>query len=256
MRSGCKIDDAPAMTKGIPSQDADTGAAPTALLRRIVRRFWLPSETTAVRAHMRGLTWQPWAWVAGVAFDVPGALYVYPKASLAWVLGLRLAGVPLQPLVVHLARREGVSDEAVLVLALAYTLLANVIMALQGVALGGLESAWVLGVLGFTFAGSLVADVRPVRVFQSMASWIVVWVTVMIVAGSQRPDIAAQLRSPRSLLVFVGYWTLVIAALGASVHFGLRLASLRHELTLARRMARYRLQARIGVGGMNEVWLA
>ena len=53
-RSRGEIDDAPAMTPGFSSQEADTSAAPTALWRRFVRGFWLPSELTAVRAHCAG----------------------------------------------------------------------------------------------------------------------------------------------------------------------------------------------------------
>ncbi len=209
-----------------------------------------------MRAHMSGLTWQAWAWVAGLVFDVPAILYVFPDASPKWVLGLRLAGIPLQPLASRFARHASARDEAVLVVSFAYAVVINVLMALQGVALGGLESPWVLGALTFTFAGSLVAGVRPARIVQSVALWFAVWVTVMGLASLRVPAVAAQLGSPRSVLIFLGYWCFIAAVLGASIHFGLQIASLRRELSLARRLGGYRLQVRIGVGGMNDVWLA
>jgi hypothetical protein len=223
---------------------------------RLVRRFWLPVEMAAVRAHMGGLTWQGWGWVAGLLFDVPAILYVYPDASPEWVLGLRLLGVPLQPLAARFARRTEARDEAVLAVSFGYALVINALMALQGVALGGWESPWVLGVLAFTSAGSLVADVRPARIVQTAVLWFAVWVAVLGVASGRVPAVAAQLASPRGPLVFLGHWCFVAAVLGASIHFGLQIDSLRRELTLARRLARYRLQVRLGVGGMNEVWLA
>ena len=59
---------------------------------RAVDAVWLPSELHAIALHMRGLTWQPLAWVAGFAFDLLALSFVWTDASWAWVLGLRLAG--------------------------------------------------------------------------------------------------------------------------------------------------------------------
>ena len=229
---------------------------PPAGWRRVVRALWLPSECRAVASHMRELTWQRWAWVVGFAFDIPALIWVFPEASWRWVIGLRVIGAPLQPLVVRLAQRPGVSDEAVMALSFLYTQVVVMLLALQGLALGGVESPWALGTLGFTFAGSLVADLRPSRVSHAVAAWFAVWVAVLLVGSPWFPAVAAQLRTLRSPLWFVGHWALIAAVAAAAVHFGRRISLLRRELRVARQLARYRLQARIGVGGMNEVWLA
>jgi serine/threonine-protein kinase len=210
----------------------------------------------AVAAHMRGLTWQRYAWLVGFVFDVPALAVVYPGASWRWVLGLRVLGVPLQPLTVWYARRPGVSDASVMALSYGYTLGLVALLALQGLALGGMESPWVLGVLGFTFAGSLVADLRPGRVLHAVASWFAVWVLVLALGARWFPEVSAQWRTLRAPLYFLGFWGIIAAVAAGSVHFGRRIASLRRELSAARQLARYRLQARIGAGGMNEVWLA
>lgn len=232
------------------------GRSPTAWWSRAVRRLWLPSEQRAVVEHMRGLTWQRWAWPVGFVYDILALRFVFVGASWRWVLGLRLLGVPLQPLVVWFARRPGAADDAVMLAAFTYTLLTVTLMALQSLAFEGLESPYVLGVLGFTFAGSLVAELRPSRVTQAVGAWLVLWVAVMLVGSAWFSGVAAQLRTLRSPLYFLGLWGIVVAVAAASVHFGRRISSLRRELRAARELARYRLQARIGVGGMNEVWLA
>ncbi|MEZ4391168.1 MAG: serine/threonine-protein kinase [Polyangiales bacterium] len=224
--------------------------------RAAIRAEWLPSERRAIHEHMRELTWQRWVWPAGFTFDVLALLFVYPGASWPWVLGLRLVGAPLQPLLVRYANRPDADADVVTALSLGYTELAVILMALQGLALGGWESPWVLGALGFTFAGSLVAELRAVRVAEVVASWPLLWVLTLVLGAWWFPEVRAQSGAMRSVMFFAGHWAMVGAVAGGSVHFGQRISMLRRELHTARRLARYRLQSRIGVGGMNEVWLA
>jgi serine/threonine-protein kinase len=223
---------------------------------RLVDAMWLPSELRAIGSHMRGLTWQPLVWVAGFAFDLLALTFVWTDASWAWVLGVRLAGAPLQPLVVLLARRPGVDERVVALVSWSYTVAIAALLALQSLSFGGLESPWVLGLLGFTFGGSLVAEVRTSRVALTVGAWFVAWVAVLALGARSVPAIAAQFATARSIVYFMGHWSLVVAVAAGAVHFGRRIAALLRELHVARRLAGYRLQARIGVGGMNEVWLA
>jgi len=131
-----------------------------------------------------------------------------------------------------------------------------VLLALQSVQFGSLESPWVMGLLGFTFAGSLVAEVRGSRVAMVIGAWFGAWVATLALAGRWVPAVAAQWESVRSPIYLLGSWALIAAVATGSVHFGQHIATLRHELRVARRLSGYRLQARIGAGGMNEVWLA
>lgn len=206
--------------------------------------------------HLRELTWQQWVWPAGFVFDLLTLAFIFPEASWRWVLGWRLLGSPLQPIAVHYAKREPLDEDLVWLLAYGYAVLSVLIMALQGLFLGGWESPWILGTLGFTFAGSLVAELRPARVTHIVIVWISTWTAVLVVGSAWVPGVAAQMETPRSPIYFAGLWAIVAAVAGGSVHFGRRIASLRRELHAARQLARYRLQSRIGVGGMNEVWLA
>jgi hypothetical protein len=90
----------------------------------------------------------------------------------------------------------------------------------------------------------------------TLAAWFVTWVAVLAVGGLWVPAVAAQWATVRSPVYFLGHWALVAVVAAGSVHFGQRIATLQRELRLARRLAGYRLQARISAGGMNEVWLA
>jgi len=205
---------------------------------------------------MRGLTWQPFAWVLGIVFDVLSLIFIWPEASWRWVVGLRVAGAPLQPIITSLAKRARGRERIVTLAAWLYTVAIAELLALQSLPFGGLESPWMLGLLGFTFAGSLVAEVRWSRVAMTFAAWFGAWVATLALAARWVPSIAAQWETVRSPIYLLGHWAIVAVAAAGSVHFGLHIAALRNELRVARRLSGYRLQARIGAGGMNEVWLA
>jgi serine/threonine-protein kinase len=57
-------------------------------------------------------------------------------------------------------------------------------------------------------------------------------------------------------MLYVGMWGFIAVFAAVGVRASQQLAGLRQELAAARRLAAYRLEARLGVGGMNEVWLA
>lgn len=241
------------------STDRNPVAPPTLAARRtlgarLLDAMWLPSERHAIAQHMRDVTWQRWMWVVGFAFDIPALRFVYTDASWRWVLGLRLVGVPLQPLLIAYARRT--TDDRAAVATFAYGIVTIALMAMQALAFDGLLSPWVMGVLGFSFAGSLVNDVRPSRIAHAVASWFAVWVITLRVGARWFPAVEAQWHTLRAPLYHLGHWALIAGVAIASVIFGQRIAELQRELRAARRLASYRLQARIGVGGMNEVWLA
>lgn len=217
---------------------------------------WLPAERKAIVQHMRGLTWQPLAWILGAGFDLLALVFIWPDGSWRWVLGLRALGAPLQPAVILLARRAHGRERRVALAAWLYTVAIAVILALQSLAFGALESPWVLGLLGFTFAGSLVAEVRASRVAMTVGAWFGAWVATLALAARWDPSVAAQWATVRSPIYHLGSWAIIAAVAAGSVHFGRQIATLQRELRVARRLSGYRLQARIGAGGMNEVWLA
>lgn len=237
------------------SETTQVGGSP-GWAARSLDAMWFPSERHAIAEHIREVTWQRWTWLAGFAFDLPALAFVYPNASWSWVLGLRVLGIPLLPALSWYARRPGSTDDRVAVATFVYGLAAVEVMALQGLALGGLESPWVLGALGFIFAGSLVNDVRGSRIALAVGSWCTVWLATLAVGSHWFPEVADQWGTLRSPIFHLGHWALLATVALGSVLFGQRIAQLQRELRAARQLASYRLQARIGVGGMNEVWLA
>lgn len=214
------------------------------------------AELAAVADHMRQLGPLRWAWAFGFLFDLGAVTLVFPDARWGWVLGCRALGVPMQPMLVRLARDRRVKAPTVGLLTVANTIYLVLLMALQAVELGGLLSPYVFQMLVFMFAGALVVFVRPSRIVGIVSCWFFVWVAVMAAAGGVRDDIAAQWRDPRALGLFVGYMSLLAILTGGGLLSAYRIARLRRELDAARKLAGYRIKMRIGIGGMNEVWLA
>jgi serine/threonine-protein kinase len=90
----------------------------------------------------------------------------------------------------------------------------------------------------------------------TVGAWFGAWVATLALAARWDPSVAAQWSTVRSPIYHLGSWAIIAAVAAGSVHFGRQIATLQRELRVARRLSGYRLQARIGAGGMNEVWLA
>jgi len=56
--------------------------------------------------------------------------------------------------------------------------------------------------------------------------------------------------------LYAGQWLFLLGFAAVGLRAAEQVSGLRRELAVARRLAGYRLEARLGAGGMNEVWLA
>jgi hypothetical protein len=194
------------------------------------------------------------AWPAFFPLDVFLALTVHPGASIVACALLRVVGTAFLYGVSRFASRPDLRPRAVLGAQLWGFLGGGTLIALFALQLGGLRSEYVHGLsIVFVIQAALV----PVRWQLSLRTTVPVLIAYLaIVPGWAALRHAPELSDPSTLASFVASFLLVVSlgAIAAIASHGMW--RLRRQVYEARKLGRYRLTARIGQGGMNEIWLA
>ncbi|MBZ0236162.1 MAG: serine/threonine protein kinase [Deltaproteobacteria bacterium] len=194
------------------------------------------------------------AYAGFAAVDVLLYLLVYDRASIDRIIAYRIAGVGILFGWYFYARSTHASLRQMVVttgLVLAAT---AVLIALIASELGGIGSPYVPST-SFYFVAIGVLVPSPWR--RTLAMLVPVFVgffaTVTIAAWATQPAAWDTREGVTHYLVsaFIQVSLLAFAAIASHL-----LWASRAQLYRARRLGRYRLQAPLGTGGMNEVWLA
>lgn len=196
------------------------------------------------------------AWPAFLITDVYLGVYVYPGAPLLLFAGYRLLGEIAIFWLYRLSFREDVTSHALKVTNAAACALCSVLIAIMGLRLGGISTPYIhgLSLLMFVIALAVPAPWRDTLWYTapSVASFPL----ALTIASFIDPEIADSVRDHQKLSEFIGQYVHVFAAATIAAVSGQISWSARQQLQKARRLGRYRLEARIGEGGMNQVWLA
>jgi serine/threonine-protein kinase len=194
------------------------------------------------------------AYAGFAAIDVLLYLLVYDQANLDRIIAYRVAGVGILFGWFFYARSTRATLRSMVVttgLVLGATV---VLLALIANQLGGLDSPYVSGT-AFYFVAIAVLVPSPWRRILAMLVPVFLgfFVTLSLTSWLARPEEWRYADGVTQYLVgaFIQIALLTFAAIASHL-----LWASRAQLYRARRLGRYRLQAPLGTGGMNEVWLA
>jgi hypothetical protein len=194
------------------------------------------------------------AWLLFALLDVYIAL-VAPATSIGWMLEWRVIGAAA-PLLGWLAtRKRARGDAAVKALEVATFLVAALCISMRATHYGGLDSHLLQGVSLLLMIQTMAVASPWRRTLPLALGTYAVYPVVMALAATRDATIASQWHGHEAVVFVQDYLLVAAVAVGGTVG-GHMVWAVRRQLYHARRLGRYRLKARIGHGGMSEVWLA
>ncbi len=238
-----------------PSDDDRSKSGPRGINREHerTRRRADPEERRSVR---RAMTLGAFVWPAFFLADLYLGLVVYPDAPLLLYAAFRVLGQLGIFAVYRISHRPDISSRRLKAAnALACTL-CSVLISIMALRYGGVGSPYIHG-LSLVIIIEALAVPAPWRdtiwyAAPSVASFPV----ILLIASRFDPALAATLRDGQQLAVLGSHYMILLAAATIAAASGQIGFNARMQLRKARQLGRYRLEARIGEGGMNEVWLA
>jgi serine/threonine-protein kinase len=194
-------------------------------------------------------------WLLFALLDLYITFVVSPSTSLAWLMGWRVVGA-MPPLAGWMAtRRRDFSLGLANGLEVTTFVGLSLCVAMHAIGYGGLASHFVNGMNLLLVVQTMAVPSRWQRTLPFALSTYATYPAALVLAAVFDPAIAAQWRSHEALVFVQDYMFVCGSAIGGAVG-GHLVWAMRRQLYYARRLGRYRLKARIGAGGMSEVWLA
>lgn len=228
---------------------ATSGTAPDAERRQRAD----PEERRSFRRAMGlGLV----VWPSFFFVDQYIGRVVYPGAPLLVFFGFRVLGQLAIFGMYRLSYREAVSSTQLKLANALVCGLAAVFISIMATWYGGLASPYLHGtaLVIMVLALAVPAPWRDTAWYAGSVA--LSFPVVYLLMAPFRPELARALADPEQIALFFAHYSIMLGAAIIATVGGQLTWSARQQLRKARRLGRYRLEARIGEGGMNEVWHA
>lgn len=208
------------------------------------------------RAFRRAMTIGLFVWPAFHLVDQYLGRIVYPGAPLGLFFLLRVIGEVAIFGMYSLSFRKTIGSFGLKLANVGVCGLCSVFISIMAVSFGGLTSPYLHGVaiVILVLALAVPGPWRDTILYAAACS--LSFPIVMIVAARTHPDLAEKLVEPKELALFVAHYVILAGSAIVATVSSQASWNARQELRRARQLGRYRLEMRIGKGGMNEVWLA
>jgi hypothetical protein len=197
-----------------------------------------------------------WIWPAFTLLDVYMLLGLYPEVPMWPCLTMRAVCEVGFVVAYVFARRPEIS---VTIGRRAYMLSIDVcalFISIMAIHFGGLTSVYMHGLSIAMLVLAVCLPSRGSLAMLRLAPVALMFPAVMGLAAPLVPEIASAWTDPHTMLVFGSNYAFVAAGMIVGAIASHMVWSAQHELYQARKLGRYRLEAQIGQGGMNQVWLA
>lgn len=210
------------------------------------------------RSVRRAMAVGAWVWPLFFLVDLYLGLVVFPQSAhtLPTCAVFRLVAEAGIVGVYLLSSRPVVKSRTLKVTNALMCTLCSTLISIMALDFGGVQSPYIHGIALVILIEALAVP-APWRDTLWFALPSVSSLPVVLYASARiRPDIAAALADPSQLALFGAHYSILLSTAIIAAFSGQIGHNARVQLRKARRLGRYRLEARIGEGGMNEIWLA
>ncbi|HSO41016.1 MAG TPA: serine/threonine-protein kinase [Labilithrix sp.] len=210
------------------------------------------------RSVRRAMAVGAWVWPLFFLVDLYLGLVVYPGSShtLLRCAFYRLVAEVGIIGVFMLSREAKIKSRTLKIANALMCTLCSALISVMALEFGGPASPYIHGIALVILIEALAVPAPWRDTLWFAVPPVLSFPIVVAVAAQLRPDIAAAFVPPSQIALAFAHYSILLASAIIAAFSGQIGYNARVQLRKARRLGRYRLEARIGEGGMNEVWLA